>query len=102
MKTSMLAGAFLCANPTQFTHIVSQAAVAASAAEAQLYILFTGAKKADTGLSWCPDCVRAEPLIQQALNRTKTPYVVVTCDVEREPYRSADYVYRKDTNINLR
>ncbi len=67
-----------------------------------LYILFTGSKSPDTGKSWCPDCVRGEPLIMQGLSQISDSVTLVVVDVEREPYRSQDYSLRRDPRINLR
>ena len=64
------------------------------------FVLFTGSKGA-AGKSWCPDCVAAEPVIDQALSSLSS-YVFLECPVDREEYRSPDYVYRTDDRIKLR
>ena len=55
----------------------------------------------DNKLSWCPDCVRAEPIINAALDATSDGYVLYECDVDRESYRTKDYIYRTDARIGL-
>jgi len=69
-----------------------------------LFILFSGTKSVnnnDEKVSWCPDCVRAEPIINLALDAITVGYVLYECDVDREPYRSKDYIYRTDSRISL-
>lgn len=64
-------------------------------------MLFTGSKSIDTGRSWCPDCVNAEPVIEAELAELAS-YVFLECPVEREQYRSPEYLYRTDERIKLR
>lgn len=66
------------------------------------FILFTGTKNQSTGLSWCPDCVRAEPLIDNVFLKVNEPTGLLICDVEREPYRTQAYIYRNDPRVHLR
>eukprot|EP01031_Cornospumella_fuschlensis_P030208 gene30209-36493_t len=98
----MLVQALLCKNPSNFASAFSQASALARESNAALYILFTGEKDAASGVSWCPDCTRAEPLLENVLQKVPNPFVYVTCDVERGPYRQADYAYRADPLIKLR
>lgn len=35
----------------------------------RVFILFTGSKIKETGQSWCPDCVVAEPVIEKVLKK---------------------------------
>ena len=30
-----------------------------------LFVYFSGSKDPDTGVSWCPDCVTGEPIVQR-------------------------------------
>ena len=41
-----------------------------------LFVLFSGAKDS-TGVSWCPDCVEAEPVINAALEKASSDRDVV-------------------------
>ncbi|KAJ1382745.1 hypothetical protein B484DRAFT_460246 [Ochromonadaceae sp. CCMP2298] len=62
-------------------------------ADTPLFILFYAAKSKATGISWCPDCVAAEPVIDAAL--AALPHcrlLQVSC--EREAYRGADFPFR--------
>ena len=51
----------------------------------RLFIYFVGSKLPETGKSWCPDCVEAEPVLQQALQQLEEKpdmkVVVLTCEV---------------------
>jgi hypothetical protein len=74
-------------------------------------LVFLGEKVESTGLSWCPDCTRAEPVISKELNdfwldqQTKADgyqkIVVVTCTVSRSELRSTDFVLKTDPAIQL-
>mmetsp|Transcript_179434 Transcript_179434/g.436592 ORF Transcript_179434/g.436592 Transcript_179434/m.436592 type:complete len:133 (-) Transcript_179434:121-519(-) len=67
----------------------------------RLFALFTGAVSASTGKSWCPDCVRCDPVIKAKLGESTEETVLLECPVERMPYRSRDYPYRTDGLIRL-
>jgi thiol-disulfide isomerase/thioredoxin len=64
--------------------------------------LLKGEKLLTTGKSWCPDCVAAEPLIEQALSELSPNYVLLECPVVKEDYRKSDYLYRVDPVIQLK
>jgi thiol-disulfide isomerase/thioredoxin len=58
---------------------------------------FFGSKQSETGASWCPDCVLADPMVQQAVQRYCPDAMLVECPVgeraawkanEEHPYRS--------------
>jgi thiol-disulfide isomerase/thioredoxin len=67
----------------------------------RFYVLFTGSKN-ELGSSWCPDCVRAEPLIMKALESLDEVVTLLVVHVDREPYRNPEYTLRRDPRINLR
>jgi thiol-disulfide isomerase/thioredoxin len=73
-----------------------------SVKSARLLVLFTGSKSASTGKSWCPDCVRAEPLIDEIIENTTDDTTLVTVYVDREPYRQPNYQLRTDPAVTLR
>mmetsp|Transcript_69992 Transcript_69992/g.137457 ORF Transcript_69992/g.137457 Transcript_69992/m.137457 type:complete len:130 (-) Transcript_69992:122-511(-) len=66
-----------------------------------VFILFTGTKSLDTGKSWCPDCVAAEPVIIDAMKSVEGGCIVLICSVDRIPYRTPDYAYRIDPSVKL-
>eukprot|EP00981_Chlorochromonas_danica_P007592 scaffold1818_cov214-Ochromonas_danica.AAC.3 len=85
---SLLVHSYLVKNPVEFPQILSQAKATAASANAELYLLFVGTKSTSTGKSWCGDCVRAEPVLEDALAKHNQSFVLVSCDVDREPYRT--------------
>ncbi len=86
-------------NPEEFFQFLQQSE---QSKPDNLYLLFTGSKNPSTGNSWCPDCIRAHPLIEQIAPQVPGNNVLITMNVDREPYRSQDYVFRKDPKIALR
>ena len=66
-----------------------------------IYVLFTGNKTADTGKSWCPDCVAAEPVIEKAL-KDLDDAVFVYCHVgDRPTWKDPQNVFRTDPKLRL-
>ena len=63
-------------------------------------ILFTGAKTS-TGSSWCPDCVRAAPIFEEAIAATVKDVEILVCDCVRRDYQSNDYPYKVNPKIRL-
>lgn len=62
-----------------------------------LAIYFTGSPNPKTGLSWCPDCVTADPLVADSIveARKKRKVVLLECTVERGSYlKNPSYPYR--------
>lgn len=95
-----------CFNVSDFTTGLHECEQISIQYKIPLFILFTGKKSivsndGDNKISWCPDCVRAEPIINAALDTISDGYVLYECDVDREPYRTKDYIYRTDTRIGL-
>ena len=51
-----------------------------------VYILFTGDKNLEGGLSWCPDCNDADPVIKKNLEEINTESsIFITCFVGDRP-----------------
>uniref|UniRef100_A0A914HG84 Thioredoxin domain-containing protein 17 n=1 Tax=Globodera rostochiensis TaxID=31243 RepID=A0A914HG84_GLORO len=77
-----------------------------------IFVLFTGAKVADTGRSWCPSCVRAEPVIEQALDdltkvdtdqQQQRHIMFVTCNVgNREVWKSPSNSIKADATLDVK
>jgi thiol-disulfide isomerase/thioredoxin len=89
-----------CSDPSQFNATLEKLQ---SQPDSSLFILFTGTKNPSTGTSWCSDCVRADPIIDSAMEELLTPTTLLVCDVDREPYKTdKDYIYRVDPRIYLR
>ncbi|RYY88751.1 DUF953 domain-containing protein [archaeon] len=67
----MLVQVLLCKSPSNFASVLSQATAVARENSAALFVLFTGEKDA-RGVSWCPDCSRAEPLLEGVFAKVMT------------------------------
>lgn len=65
--------------------------------------LFTGSPDAGTGKSWCPDCVAAEPFIEQA-QRENPGTTFLYCEVgPRESWRNQPgHPYRNNANTKVK
>ena len=67
----------------------------------RVFVLFTG-EKDDKGVSWCPDCTKAEPALEKAFSIDDKNTVLLICNVKRSEYKGVtDFIYRRDKNIRL-
>jgi len=67
-----------------------------------LFVLFIGSTDVRTGKSWCPDTVKAEPLIHSALESIPNNVTVLKCLVQRNEYKgNPNYPYRTHPEIRL-
>jgi hypothetical protein len=48
----------------------------------------------------CPDCTRAEPIINEVLGNVNC--LLLECNVIREEYKDQEYYFRKDSRIQLK
>lgn len=94
-----MAEIIFCGSPTEFESILN---THASSEAKSVYIYFTGSKNKDTGLSWCGDCTRASPVIENLMRTVEPGTKFIICDVEREEYRTPEYFYRNFKDISLR
>ncbi|CAL1301763.1 unnamed protein product [Larinioides sclopetarius] len=66
-----------------------------------LFVLFCGSKD-DKGKSWCPDCVAAEPIIEEGLKIAPEDSVFIYCSVgDRTYWKDPNNEFRKDPNFKL-
>ena len=75
-----------------------------SAPSTLLFLVFFGSEVAETGESWCPDCVMADPVIRGTLARiTARPVHLVECPVgDRSAYKGQSaHPYRTDARVRL-
>lgn len=119
MKTTIL-----CSSTEEFDSLLEDALRKSESENSQLFVLFTGkmkycrklslnfinnkhllfyvgSKTSDTGKSWCPDCVRAEPILEEAFESNDGGSVVLLCPVDRAPYKQSDFPYRQNPSIQL-
>ncbi len=69
-----------------------------------IFLLFFGSERPETGESWCPDCVVADPVIRGTLGSIQAlPVTLIECPVgDRTAYKgNADHPYRRDARIAL-
>lgn len=90
-----------CENPVLFDSCLEQAE-ALTVGDKHLYVYFTGAKDPNTGLSWCGDCTRAEPLVNKVLSSLEEGCVFLEIPVLRDDYRQPDFQLRVDPRVQLR
>jgi hypothetical protein len=91
-----MANKIICASPEAFQGILAEAL---ATNPGNVFCLFTGAK--NSGVSWCPDCTRAEPVIDGVLAE-RPEVTLIEAIVERAAYRDANYLYRTDAKIKLK
>lgn len=75
-----------------------------AADDALCFYLFFGSEAPETGESWCPDCVMADPVIRATLSRiTARPVHLVECPVgDRAGYKgNAEHPYRQHPRVRL-
>ncbi|KAL5563363.1 hypothetical protein UlMin_033110 [Ulmus minor] len=66
------------------------------------FILFLADKDHSTSLSWCPDCVRAEPVIYKKLESTPGDVALLRAYVgDRPTWRNPQHPWRVDTKFKL-
>ncbi|XP_013778749.1 thioredoxin domain-containing protein 17-like [Limulus polyphemus] len=67
-----------------------------------IFILFTGSKSSD-GKSWCPDCVLAEPVIEEALKFADEEVVFIVCEVGSRAYwKNIQNDFRMDDRLKIK
>ncbi|PON86249.1 Thioredoxin-like fold containing protein [Trema orientale] len=65
-------------------------------------ILFLADKDPSTSLSWCPDCVRAEPVIYKKLEATSEDVALLRAYVgDRPTWRNPQHPWRVDPKFKL-
>ncbi|XP_057496111.1 thioredoxin-like protein Clot [Actinidia eriantha] len=65
-------------------------------------ILFLADKDPSTSLSWCPDCVRAEPVIYKKLEASSDDVALLRAFVgDRPTWRNPQHPWRVDSRFKL-
>ncbi|PIN02227.1 hypothetical protein CDL12_25255 [Handroanthus impetiginosus] len=66
-------------------------------------ILFLADKDPSTNLSWCPDCVRAEPVIYKKLEASADDVALLRAYVgDRPTWRNPQHPWRSDSRFKLK
>merc|ERR1719204_3050290 len=69
----------------------------------RLFVLFSGSVDAASGESWCPDCVAADPCIDQALKDVDDDLVLICCAVgDRATWKDQKNKFRTDPKLSLK
>ncbi|XP_076277926.1 thioredoxin domain-containing protein 17 [Lasioglossum baleicum] len=67
-----------------------------------VYVLYSGTKLPD-GKSWCPDCVEAEPFIEQGFKTAPETVHLVTVQVgDRAFWKDLNCPFRKNSTTKLK
>eukprot|EP00252_Welwitschia_mirabilis_P002208 TRINITY_DN12109_c0_g1_i1.p1 TRINITY_DN12109_c0_g1~~TRINITY_DN12109_c0_g1_i1.p1 ORF type:complete len:131 (+),score=15.26 TRINITY_DN12109_c0_g1_i1:135-527(+) len=66
-------------------------------------LLFLADKDPSTGRSWCPDCVRAEPVIYEVLEKSDKDVVLLRAFAgDRATWKNPSHPWRTDERIKLK
>jgi len=69
----------------------------------RVFVLFSGSVDASSGVSWCPDCVAADPVIAAAVKEVEDEVVFVHCAVgERTYWKDQANVFRTNPKLKLK
>ncbi|GFO08933.1 peroxisomal trans-2-enoyl-coa reductase-like [Plakobranchus ocellatus] len=67
-----------------------------------LFVLFSGSLD-ENGVSWCPDCVAADPVIKRNLDKAPADSVFIHCHVgPREYWKDQNNEFRKDPKLFIK
>ncbi|KAJ1849051.1 hypothetical protein LPJ57_008433 [Coemansia sp. RSA 486] len=84
-------------HPDQFDDLVSKAVEQSS----DVFVLFFGREDPETNLSWCSDCVIADPKVRKAISEVPNSILLEVPIDRKSDIRSPSNVYRtrEDTNV---
>eukprot|EP01027_Heterolobosea_sp_BB2_P002674 GEZU01004034.1.p1 GENE.GEZU01004034.1~~GEZU01004034.1.p1 ORF type:complete len:164 (+),score=34.85 GEZU01004034.1:71-493(+) len=85
----------------QFDAKIAEVEKQAAETGKHIFVHFSGEADAQ-GNSWCPDCVRADPILDAAFSKIADKMILVYCPVARSEYRmNPSYPYRTHPRIKL-
>ncbi|CAG8434501.1 15534_t:CDS:2 [Funneliformis mosseae] len=67
-----------------------------------IFVVLFGNENPNTGKSWCPDCVNADPLIRHHLEKTTADSVLIEVPVGTRAEGRPDNPYRLHPRIQLK
>ncbi|KAJ1642457.1 hypothetical protein LPJ64_005701 [Coemansia asiatica] len=84
-------------HPDQFDYLVNKATSESN----EVFVLFFGREDPKTNLSWCPDCVIADPKVRKAITTVPDSMLLEVPVDRKSDTRSLSNVYRTrgDTNV---
>ncbi|KRX54515.1 Thioredoxin domain-containing protein 17 [Trichinella patagoniensis] len=66
-----------------------------------VFLLFTGSKDS-FGKSWCPDCVKADKIIEKYAEKLDADSVLIRCDVgDRSTWKNPENEFRTDKTFHI-
>uniref|UniRef100_A0A8D0BR29 Thioredoxin domain-containing protein 17 n=1 Tax=Salvator merianae TaxID=96440 RepID=A0A8D0BR29_SALMN len=69
-------------------------------ARGRVFIYFSGDKEPLSGSSWCPDCVKAEPIVRAELPHLPDGSVFIYCQVgDRAYWKDPNNEFKKDLKL---
>ncbi|KAK5644891.1 hypothetical protein RI129_006191 [Pyrocoelia pectoralis] len=69
--------------------------------DGEVYVYFSGSKL-PSGISWCPDCIKAKPIVEEALKLAKPNSHFIVVDVgSREIWKDRNCPFRTDPKTRL-
>ncbi|KAL9655105.1 hypothetical protein ABK040_008886 [Willaertia magna] len=96
--------------PTKFDETIAQ--IVQENPKSAILVYITGKVDESTGKSWCPDCVKSEPIVfeelipeieNQCKSKDESSVVVLKCIVERSQYKgNSSYPYRTHTDLRVK
>ncbi|XP_066931868.1 thioredoxin domain-containing protein 17-like [Clytia hemisphaerica] len=88
-----------CESVTELLSLIEKECKDAS----NIFVLCTGSEDPTTGKSWCPDCVKAEPVIENCLKSSKdTDVFIVAIAGDRPIWKNPDNEFRKHPKTLLK
>ncbi|GAB1607344.1 thioredoxin domain-containing protein 17-like [Argonauta hians] len=67
-----------------------------------IFVLFTGTEDSN-GKSWCPDCVKADPVIKRNMKDLPADAIFIHCSVgDRTFWKDQGNAFRKDPELHLK
>lgn len=92
-------------NYEDFYRILEEIKEDEKSSDSLIYVLFYGALIKEQGLSWCPDCNNADPIIRDFIEINQDQFVkyvyLVTVMVEKWELREPRSAFTKDKKIHL-
>ena len=88
-----------CPTPTDLLSVLTRM----QRASGEALLLFFGSEDPETGASWCPDCVTADPVLRATIHRERPDLTLYECPVGlRSAWKSvADHPYRVHPDLHV-
>lgn len=81
--------------PLQMAGVIGGEEAQAAAAKSELFLLLVASADAETGRSWCPDCVAVRPRLESLFGQLPAGAMVIEAPVSREEWKgNATHPYR--------